>query len=151
MNEAARIRRPADGSAPGQPKRKAKPRDIEGPIHRSILHHLRRRFPAAKVHHSANSIGLSGPQIMRQIAHNEAMGTIKGWPDLTCILPGPVVAFFEVKAPGNSPDKDQKDLHIALRALGCRVAVVRSIEEVEAALADWGIATPRDQKPRIRP
>ena len=88
---------------------------------------------------------------MRQIAHNEAMGTIKGWPDLTCILPGPVVAFFEVKAPGNSPDKDQKDLHIALRALGCRVAVVRSVEEVEAALADWGIATPHDQKPRIRP
>lgn len=150
MAKTLRIRRPANGTAPGMPSVK-KRQDREGPIHREILAHLRASLPGAKVHHSANSIGLSGPQIMRQIAHNEAMGTIKGWPDLTCILPGPGVVFFEVKAPGNSPDADQKALHHDLRALGCRVAVVRSVAEVDEALAEWGIAKHSQQNVRIVP
>lgn len=118
--------------------RKAKPRDVEGPIHKAILAHLRRVLPAGTiVHHSANSIGLSGAQIMRQIASDKAMGTVKGFPDLLCILPGPRVWLFEVKAPGNYPDKDQRALHDDLRALGCKVAVVRSTAEVDAAIEEW--------------
>ncbi|MTH79402.1 VRR-NUC domain-containing protein [Paracoccus aestuariivivens] len=140
MAKLLRIIRQSNGKAPGMPSATGKRRvDREGPIHIEILHHLRRRFPAAQIHHSPNSIGLSGTQIMRQIAHNEAMGTVKGWPDLTCILPGPVIAMFEVKAPGNTPDPDQKALHQQLRALGCRVAVVRSVAEVDAALSDWSL------------
>lgn len=115
-----------------------KRRDLEGPIHRAILAHLRRVLPAGSiVHHSANSIGLSGALIMRQIAHNEAMGTVKGFPDLLCLLPGPRVWLFEVKADGNYPDKDQRALHEALRVLGCMVAVVRSCTEVDVVIEEW--------------
>lgn len=116
--------------------RKRKPRDREGPLHRAILAHLRRLFPAAIIHHSPNAVGLSGALIRRQIAHNTAMGTVKGFPDLLVILPGPRVLMIEVKAPGNYPDADQRALHDRLRALGCLVAVVRSCEDVDAALAD---------------
>lgn len=119
------------------PAKSRKPRDIEGPIHRAILTHLRARFPGAIVHHSANSIGRSGVSIARQIASNREMGTVKGFPDLICLLPDGQAWLFEVKAPGNSPDKDQRDLHEALRALGHRVAVVRSTGDVDAAISAW--------------
>lgn len=138
MVKQLRIRRPRSGAAPGLPSAGGKRVDREGPIHREILHHLRSRFPGAVIHHSANSIGLSGTSIQRQIAHNEAMGTVKGFPDLICLLPSaPWVCLFEVKAPGNYPDKDQRDLHDVLWALGCPVAVVRSVADVDAALGAW--------------
>lgn len=120
-----------------QRPRLGKRQDREGPIHVAILDHLRTRFPQGIVHHSANSIGLSGAMIQRQIARNEAMGTVKGFPDLLCLLPGGRVMLFEVKAPGNYPDADQKALHHQLRALGCFVAVVRSVQDVDAALTEW--------------
>lgn len=131
-----------------RPRLGSKRQDREGPIHREILAHLRRRFPDAIIHHSANSIGLSGALIQRQIAHNEAMGTVKGFPDLLCLLPGQQVMLFEVKAPGNYPDADQKALHHKLRALGCSVAVVRSVEEVDAALEEW-LAPPAVISPAV--
>lgn len=119
---------------------KAKPRDVEGPIHKGILAHLRRVLPLGTiVHHSPNAIGLSGDRIMRQIAHDKAMGTVKGFPDLICLLPGSRVWLFEVKAPGNYPDKDQRALHEDLRAVGCKVAVVRSVKDVDEAIAQWTI------------
>lgn len=116
---------------------RAKPRDIEGPIHREILVHLRTIFPRAIIHHSANSIGRSGSSIARQIHANTLMGTVKGFPDLICLMPGRRVWLFEVKAKGNSPDKDQRALHEQLRELGFRVAVVRSVADVDAAVAEW--------------
>lgn len=122
--------------------RRKKRVDREGPIHREILAHLRKKFPEAIIHHSPQSIGLSGALIQRQIAHNEAMGTVKGFPDLLCILPGPRVWLFEVKAPGNSPDADQRKLHADLRALGARVAVVKTVAEVDAAITEWKAAEP---------
>lgn len=112
--------------------------DREGPIHKDILAHLRAVLPAGSIiHHSPNAIGLSGALIGRQIAHNEAMGTAKGFPDLLCILPGPRIWCFEVKAPGNGADADQRALHDRLRDLGCCVAVVKSPAEVDAAIAIW--------------
>lgn len=132
MAKTLRIPRPGNGRAPGLPSAQRKKRiDREGPIHREILAHIRKRLPEAIAHHSPNAVGLSGYRIAKQLHLNEAMGTIKGWPDLTCILPGPVVLFFEVKAPGNYPDKDQKALHEELRSLGARVAVVRSCDDVD--------------------
>lgn len=150
MAKALRIRRPSNGKAPGLPSANSKRRiDREGPIHREIIAHLRKRFPAGIIHHSANSIGLSGALIQRQIAQNEAMGTVKGFPDLLCILPIiPVVCGFEIKAPGNYPDKDQRDLHAAMQALGVPVAVVRSVTDVDAALGAWTSSTNSDASER---
>ena len=119
--------------------RKRKRVNREGPLHKAILAHLRAVMPAgAVIHHSPNSIGLSGDRIMRQLAHDRSMGTVKGFPDLMCILPGPRVWMFEVKAAGNYPDAAQRALHDVLRDLGCMVAVVRSIEDVDEAIEMLG-------------
>lgn len=120
-------------------ERRKKRVNREGPLHKAILANLRAVLPAgAVIHHSPNSIGLSGDRIMRQIVSDRSMGTVKGFPDLMCLLPGPRVWMFEVKAHGNYPDSDQRALHDALRDLGCMVAVVRSIEDVDEAIEMWG-------------
>lgn len=115
-------------------------RDIEGPLHRAILAFLRLRFPAALIHHSANEIGLSGPAVARQIAKAKSNGMMPGWPDIEVInwahMP---VLFFEVKAPGGSITPAQRHVHEQLDKLGHKIAVVKSIDDVQAKLAEWGI------------
>lgn len=113
-------------------------RDLETPIHKAILAYLRLTLPRALVHHSPNSIGLSGARIRNQITKARDMGTVKGWPDLTIIAAGHPPLFMEVKAPGNYPDKDQRALHDALRDQGAMVAVVRSVDDARAMLNAWG-------------
>jgi hypothetical protein len=49
------------------------------------------------------------------------------------------VMFFEVKAEGNYADKTQREVHAKLEALGYRVAVVRSIDDVKERLTAWGV------------
>jgi hypothetical protein len=116
--------------------------DREGPIHRTILQWLRTFLPDAIVHHSANEGVRGGFRGARDGANRKAMGQVAGFPDLL-VLPwshiGPLL--FEVKAPGNYADSNQKALHGRLEALGYRVAVVRSIDDTRAALQAWGIAT----------
>ena len=112
-------------------------RDIEGPIHRSVLAYLRRALPGAVIHHSPNAIGLSGKRLAIQIGRDKSNGTVKGYPDLVVHDPRGT-AFFEVKAPGNYPDKNQRELHARLRSTGHHVAVVRSIDDARHALTEWG-------------
>ena len=115
-------------------------RDVEGPIHRSILHWLRLVLPGALIHHSANEINISGDRVMREIGKAKALGMAKGWPDIEVLTAdGPL--FLEVKAPGREPSEDQSAIHAKMRRLGYRVAVVRGIEDVRAALAEWGVKT----------
>lgn len=119
---------------------KPKPRrDREGPIHRAILELLELVLPKGSIiHHSPNAIGLPGYLIAKQIKLNESMGTVKGFPDLICLMPGPVVWLFEVKADGNTPDKDQRELHESLRALGFKVGIARSTDDVNRLIQEWG-------------
>ena len=116
--------------------------DREGPIHRSIVQWLAKVLPDAIVHHSRGEINKSGWRIAKELGEAKAKGAVKGFPDLI-VLPwahiGPV--FFEVKAEGNYADKDQKALHERMRALGYKVAVVRSIDDCRQYLAEWCIAT----------
>lgn len=116
-------------------------RSIELPIHRAILIYLRAVLPAGSlVHHSPNEFDASGPLIARQVAKHKSMGMVVGWPDLEAITAQGVL-FFEVKAPGSPVSAAQREVHEALAAMGHRVAVVRSIDDVRAALGGWGIAT----------
>lgn len=115
--------------------------DREGPIHRSILQWLRLALPHAMIHHSANEGVRSGARGMLDGKRKKAMGQVAGFPDIVVFpwshLP---VMFFEVKAPGGYASEAQKAIHEQLRVLGYRVALVRSIDDVSAALAEWGIA-----------
>ncbi len=113
--------------------------DVEGPIHRSILHYLRMVLPAGfLVHHCANK-----PRSKQQGGKEKALGAIRGWPDLE--IHGqddagtPRLWLFEVKPPRVTVPSYQTELHDRLRDIGWKVAVVRSIDDAERWLRTWGL------------
>lgn len=116
--------------------------DREGPIHRSILAYLRKVLPDALIHHSANESHINGATAMRASMRKKRDGMVAGFPDLV-VFPFTSMPpmFFEVKAEGNYASKAQKEVHAKLDALGYRVAVVRSIEDVQEALTEWNVPT----------
>ena len=112
--------------------------DREGPVHRSILAHLRRLFPQAIIHHSPNGSSLRGPEVARQIAKAKSLGMVKGFPDLVVFHDGEAL-FFEVKAEGGTVQPSQRAILDQLRGLGFRAAVVRSVQDVDECLEHWNI------------
>lgn len=118
--------------------------DRESPIQRAIVQWLEIQFPDWLVHHCKMEINKRGRNIQIEIAKAKAKGSKAGFPDLL-VLPwahiGPL--FLEVKAEGTYASPAQKEMHARLVALGYRVAVVRSIEDVQEKLAEWGIHTAR--------
>ena len=118
--------------------------DREGPIHRAIVQYLRAVLPTdCIVHHSANEGVRGGRKGMLDGARRKAMGQVAGWPDITvlCHAHAFPALFFEVKAPGGYASPAQAALHDQLKALGYLVAVVRSVDDVRAALRGWSVAT----------
>jgi len=126
---------------------KARPIDREGPVQKAIVQWLELQFPNWLVHHCKTEINKGGLAFMKEAARGKSLGAKAGFPDLL-VLPwshiGPVL--LEVKAEGNGTSQAQKAMHERLRALGYRVAVVRSIEDVQEHLATWGIATFSNEK-----
>ena len=114
--------------------------DRENPIQRSIIAYLQHVLPGCLVHHSANELGLSGPAAARQIAKAKHNGMLPGFPDLVCAYNGGVM-FLEVKAEGNYLTPNQRAVHDTFTALGHRVAVVRSIDDVTELLGKWGVVS----------
>ena len=116
--------------------------DRETPVQVAIVQYLELTQPAWIVHHCKMEINKRGKAIQIEIAKAKRKGSKVGFPDLL-VLPyahiGPL--FLEVKAEGNYASTAQKDMHKRLRALGYKVAVVRSIEDVQETLAGWGIAS----------
>jgi len=109
--------------------------------HLAILDYLRGVLHGNPlIHHSPNELGLSGEAAARQVAKHKHLGMVPGFPDLVAFtFHGPL--FFEVKAAANTATAPQRAVHADLTRLNYRVAVVRSIEDVRAALAAWGIPT----------
>jgi hypothetical protein len=114
--------------------------DREGPIQRAIVEYLRLCWPHAIVHHAKGEIKQRGKNIARELHQAKVNGAVTGFPDLVVIGWSKIpVLFFEVKAPGNYPSPAQREVHAQLERLGHKVAVVRSIEDVQEALARWRI------------
>lgn len=115
----------------------------ESQIQRSIVAYLRSVLPDAITHHSPNEGVRGGRAGYLDGAMAKAAGQVAGFPDIVTLihakLGGPV--FFEVKSATGRVSTAQAVLHEKLEHLGYRVAVVRSIDEVRAALAGWGIWT----------
>ena len=53
-------------------------------------------------------------------------------PDRLVTLPGGLIVFVEVKAPGKKPTPLQERDHQSRRGLGCRVVVIDSMEAANA-------------------
>lgn len=79
------------------------------------------------------------PRSAVQGAKEKAMGARKGWPDLQLVGPHATMHFLEVKAEGGRLSPEQRGIHDRLRALGFRVAVVRSLDDVTDTLNEWGV------------
>ena len=58
---------------------------------------------------------------------------VRGAPDRLVLLPGGVVRFVECKGRGGRLSASQRREHARLRALGCEVWVVWTVEEARAA------------------
>lgn len=54
-------------------------------------------------------------------------------PDRLVTLPGGIMIFIEVKAPGKKPTDNQSRDHEHRRALGCTVLVIDSLEGIDDA------------------
>lgn len=54
-----------------------------------------------------------------------------GLPDRLCLLPNQKAVFVEVKTTGQKPRKIQALVHNKLRALGFRVEVIDSVEQIK--------------------
>lgn len=117
------------------------PRDIEGPIHRSILHWLQLVLPGALVVHVPNEVAADGDHIRRAIGKAKGLGLCIGFPDLAVFMSNGRVVMFEVKAPRGKISGPQAEVQAKLTGLDHHVAVVRSIDEVRACLIAWGIET----------
>ena len=53
-----------------------------------------------------------------------------GLPDRLCLFPNHKIAFVELKTTGQKPRRIQAYMHKKLRALGFRVEVIDSVEDV---------------------
>lgn len=53
-----------------------------------------------------------------------------GLPDRLCLFPNHKMAFVEIKTTGQKPRRIQAYMHKKLRALGFRVEVIDSVEDV---------------------
>lgn len=114
----------------------------ESAIQRAIVAYLRRVLPDAIVHHSPNEGVRGGRAGWLDGALAKSAGQVAGFPDII-VLPfasiGPL--FLEVKSPTGRTSAAQAAMLDRLAALGYRVAVVRSIDDVRERLAAWGIWT----------
>ena len=123
-----------------KPKR-AKRRDVEGPIQREIIAYLHAVMPHAMVHHPAAESHLSGKAAMLATVRKKRDGMVTGFPDLIVLPYAAKVGaiFFEVKSPKGKTTEEQDVVHNHLRGLGYRVAVVRSVSDVREFLKQWGV------------
>lgn len=108
----------------------------EDPIHRSILRYLQMQYPGALIHYSPNELNHNSRWAMKNRRKSKEMGMLAGFPDIIMLLDGAFFAF-EVKAKGNYPTVTQKDVGALIEVNGGCWAVVRSIEDVQDAIADF--------------
>lgn len=60
-----------------------------------------------------------------------------GLPDRICLFPGGRILFVELKAPGKKPRKIQLFMHRKIRALGFRVEVVDTPEQIKKIIKEY--------------
>lgn len=109
----------------------------EAALHKAVIEYLRLILPKGTViHHSPNE-GKRGLLEQRALKNN---GTMAGWPDIEIVWNG-WVFFIELKSAKGRLRPEQIACHDALTFAGARVATCRYINEVQQAIAAWGIPT----------
>lgn len=114
----------------------AKRIDHEGPIHRACIAYLEAALPGAVVFHPSNELPIRGGNAAKVLAKAKMNGTTPGYPDIICHWMG-MTMLFEVKAEGGYLSPAQRAMKERLEAQAIPYAVVRGIEDVKDALADF--------------
>jgi hypothetical protein len=118
--------------------RRAKP--LEKDIQRSVIAYLHARN-ITTAHVPNGSVLAGGPkERAMQVNALKRNGMRPGFPDLICLASGGRTGFMEVKREGEDLSEAQTHWRGALEHTGHAYAVVRSIDDAEAALARWGWA-----------
>lgn len=117
------------------------PVPLERDVHRSVLLYLEAlRIYAA---HAPNGSVLAGDSKARAMQSNalKKAGVRPGFPDLILIkrdAEGSRVGFFEIKRPGGKLSPEQEAFSDLCTDWRLPFAVVRSVDDAQAALRQWG-------------
>ena len=98
-------------------------------------------LPSDSIRHHSPNEGMHRPQYRAKQAR---MGMTSGWPDLEIMVPDvffrcgvePATIFIELKTPTGRVSDKQRLVMAKLEALGCHVAVCRSVQESVKFLAE---------------
>ena len=121
----------------------------EADLQRAVVQALRVALPCtAIIHHCANEVTEPGPRGAKRQAILVGMGVHAGFADLMVMCDGRVL-FLELKAPKGRLRPDQEAFRDAVLAQGFGWALVHTLDDALAALADNGI-TSRVQLPARR-
>jgi len=101
-----------------------------------VLDYLRLALPGALIHHSPQELGLSGPEVARQIARSKHLGMVVGYPDLVVLWRGQPW-YFEVKSEGGRLTDAQRAVGRIIEEQGGRFAVVRSVDDAAECVREW--------------
>jgi hypothetical protein len=113
----------------------------EADAQRAIVSALRIALPRdAIVHHSVNEVTEAGPRGAKRQAILVGMGVHPGFADLLVISEGRVL-FLEVKSAKGRLRPQQDAFRDAVLAQGFSWALVRSVDDALAALADNGFTS----------
>ena len=120
----------------------------EADAQRAIVQALRFVLPhGAIVHHSVNEITAGDRRAKARQAILVGMGVHPGFADLIVLSEGRVL-FLEVKSKTGRLSPAQKTFRNAVQAQGFAWALVRSVDDALAALADYGFITRMLRAPR---
>ena len=108
----------------------------EDRIQISILEYLEAVAPGLLVF----SVPNEGKRSFSVARRHKLLGMVAGVPDLVLVHEGRAL-FFEVKSPAGRLRPAQKLFLETAAKAGAKTAVVRSIDDVRAALKAWGIPT----------
>ncbi len=112
----------------------------ESAVQTAVIAYLKARgFMAAAVPNGAVLAGDAKQRAM-QMAAMKRTGLVKGFPDLVVIGSLGRAAFIEVKAEGGKLSPEQERIGQWLVGSNHKYAVVRSVEDAECALREWGWA-----------
>ncbi len=129
-------------------KARSKPRELETPIHMTILQGLQvALLPGSMIHHSPNEVNASGDNVRLAVAKQREMGTSPGWPDFEIVAafkdrdkPGKW-GVIEVKSDEGRLSEEQKKRKAEFEALKVPYCLARSWNDVEQWLEWEGFET----------
>lgn len=107
-------------------------------IHKAIVQYL--KLAGAAHHFYWLHVPNGGSRNKIEAANLKRMGVIPGVADLMIVPEGGRAHWLEVKSETGKQSPAQKAFAATMEALGSPYAVVRSVDEAEAALKGWGIA-----------